>query len=718
MLKKRVNIAVWAVIIFMIFPCVCAKSANLSVFSYSIDSIKRVLPRLSTDSLKYDAYKKLGNFYTVAAPDTALKYYIKSNYYARRTRNPHNVIFAMTLMANAYTRIGDYGSAIDSLKVAVKLGEQIGDKQNCLYSYAHLGHVYSLLGRNEEAGNIFRKADRMINFPKFIAELRKVTHNGKKQLGDVEREAYVVNAVFYKPYSEYFNELGKLDSAKIMIGRIIQICELDHRMYAKHILGYCNLGDYESEAGHYKAALPYYLKSLEVLKTAPPYYYKFTEPEINFYIARCYYHIGDYKMARHILDLRKSENLSAELKFDYYILDAIINIKLGQLQSAMSVLTDLNRNLKDFNNSQLLDIYEVYKNYYRASGDLQKALYYNKKMNDVRDSLFMDNNVESVASKLLLLQYSKKEHELNLSRQNNAIAMEKYKSGKLVQFILIGLFFGIIFLLLIVIKNSKTHKKALKNLGTINAELAKVNTELGNINATKDKFFSIIANDLRTPISETDKALSDLNDRFDQMTDKEKLKSLDDLKDLSYNTFLLLQDLLTWSRSQRGKIEFNPINVNLQMLVQNVMETEASAAVQKEITVENKIPEDAEIFADPGMSLNIIKILFKNAVKYSERGKKVEIGTPTEKTRSGFTAFYVKDEGVGMTAEKVSGLFKVNTNNSTPGTAGEKGTGLGLILTREFLDKNGGEIEVESKPGCGSTFTVFLPEARNEQPEL
>lgn len=693
-----------------------AEKGNFA-FKAVTDSIKSTLKTLKTDSARYDAYKNIGMHLNSEFPAISFKYFKTALFYAQRMKDMDKASFAMSLMANALTKTGDYGAAIDTLKSAIRLSRNSATDAHKIYYYSQLGKDYSILGRNEEAMTMFNKSNSIIQYSQILATLHRFKAEGKSISTHGEGEMFVDYLTMLLNFGEFLNTNGKTDSAKILLSHGLVISDLIND-YAKQTITYFHLAQYAFGHKNYKEAISYLNKCNEVLRTkSPKTYQDFTFPEIYLMIGRCYYELGDFVNAKKALDAHGSALLDKDALLEYRILLSKILIKNGNTGDAYKLMEKIISQKDSLTNIALLDVYSVYKEYYRAKGDYKTSIDYALKMNYIRDSLFMDANVANVASKLLLLQYSQKEHELDLSRKNNSLANDKLKAEQLVQNIFIGLLICFIALLFVVIFNSRHHRRTLERLGIMNSELESVNGKLGETNATKDKFFSIIANDLRTPIGKTKESLLSLYDNYEKMSDGEKLTSLNNLKDLSFNTYLLLQNLLTWSRSQRGKIEFNPANTNLGMLVQNVITTESAAAGAKNITIENTIPDDSAFFGDPNMVMNIIKNIFKNAVKYTNHGGKIEIAPTKDKNRPGFISFFIRDNGVEMPPEKIAGLFKVNTDNTTPGTDGEKGTGLGLILTREFLDKNGGDIIVESEEGRGSRFIIYLPEEKQQEAE-
>jgi len=230
--------------------------------------------------------------------------------------------------------------------------------------------------------------------------------------------------------------------------------------------------------------------------------------------------------------------------------------------------------------------------------------------------------------------------------------------------------------------------------------------ELNEANQTKDKFFSIIAHDLKNPFVTLLGFSEILLSEFKELQSDEVLYFINEMKntaDLSYN---LLQNLLQWSRSQTGRIEFSPSVLNLFNLVkQNILLVNQSAD-KKGILLVNNVPPDLKINADKDMINTIIRNLITNAIKFTKQDGiiSVESGLKNESVE-----ISIKDTGVGMNEETIGKLFRLESTHSSMGTNNEAGTGLGLILCKEFVEKHGGKIVVDSELGKGSTFSFCIP---------
>jgi len=244
-------------------------------------------------------------------------------------------------------------------------------------------------------------------------------------------------------------------------------------------------------------------------------------------------------------------------------------------------------------------------------------------------------------------------------------------------------------------------------------KLEKYNQDLLELNKTKDKFFSIIAHDLRNPFSSmigfSDMLLEDL----DKLSKDEIRESLKIIRSSAKNSFNLLDNLLAWSRLETGHMPFSPNQIVLYEVIEEVINILFSLAYRKKIEINNLVGPDILVYADKNMLETILNNLVMNAIKYTPIGGEINIfaGEIISDTRSkpNYITISVADTGVGMDANTLGMLFAMNKLVSHPGTDKEPGTGLGLLLTREMVEKHGGRIWAESTPGKGSVFSFLIP---------
>ncbi len=232
------------------------------------------------------------------------------------------------------------------------------------------------------------------------------------------------------------------------------------------------------------------------------------------------------------------------------------------------------------------------------------------------------------------------------------------------------------------------------------------NELLQTINSEKDRFFSIIAHDLRAPLSSFVTATQILIDDIKDMSAEELIEIATAMKDDASNVYKLLENLLEWSRLQRGVMDFSPAEFNLAGMISESLSAINDMAMQKEISIEIHIPEQITAYADKHMFETILRNLVSNAIKFTNPGGHIVISARTEQGKP--LKIRVKDDGIGMPDKIKDKLFLINEATSRKGTGGEASSGLGLILIKEFVERHNGTISVESEEGKGSTFEFTL----------
>ncbi len=255
-------------------------------------------------------------------------------------------------------------------------------------------------------------------------------------------------------------------------------------------------------------------------------------------------------------------------------------------------------------------------------------------------------------------------------------------------------------------KIRKQNEELIKLNASLEDKVEQRTKELSIANASKDKFFSIIAHDLKSPFN----ALFGLTDfligSWDEIDETTKLELITDLQHSSKVTYNLLQNLLEWSRSQTGNIKIEAIEFDAAEVIAENVDILEGQADNKQIKIENGVQEKTVCYADVNMISTVFRNIISNALKFTHKKGKIEIGVA--KTPS-HNEFFVKDNGIGMNEDTLSKLFKITEKVKRNGTANEEGTGLGLILCKEFIEQNNGSIRVESTVNEGTSFYVTVP---------
>ncbi len=234
----------------------------------------------------------------------------------------------------------------------------------------------------------------------------------------------------------------------------------------------------------------------------------------------------------------------------------------------------------------------------------------------------------------------------------------------------------------------------------------KTENSLKELIATKDKLFSIIAHDLRSPFNSiigfSELLLEDSNNIL--LEDSEQYIKI--INSAAKNTLILLDNLLNWAKSQTGQLSFNPEKVLFSEVVQEIITLSKSIAKSKNISLEYSSTDHLEVFVDVNMLNTVLRNLISNAIKFTNFGGHIKVSAALKQNQVEIT---ISDNGIGINKEKCAELFSITSNTTTLGTADENGSGLGLVLCKEFIQKNNGDIWVESEENKGSNFIFTLP---------
>lgn len=420
----------------------------------------------------------------------------------------------------------------------------------------------------------------------------------------------------------------------------------------------------------------------------------------NNYDSSQYY----YKLS--IFHLQKGENIP-ETAENYTSL-AELNADFGKMDKAKEYISKSISLLESVPPMyELGNAYNTAIEIYRKINDNDSLVKYLSKMLD-----FERNNAKAQLVKTT--SSIEQEHKLNQKDLENSYLKEQNALKDKTNYLLIFIVVLVVIAGLLLwkqIRNKKEENKVLAEQNKIiresNEKLQIAYHDINELNITKDKFFSIIAHDLKNPLGSFKMMITLMAEAYDDFTEEEIKNFIGMLKESSDNLYSLLENLLDWSRSQRGKIVYSPSNADLYFIVQNTFSLLKSAADNKSINLISHISGNYPLIADTNLLTTIIRNLISNAIKFTPNGGSVQVGVREEDEKG--IVIYVKDNGVGMPDDVKDQLFKLDSNKSTRGTADESGTGLGLILCKEFIEKHGGNIWVDSEMYKGTTFSFNIP---------
>ncbi|MFO7830027.1 MAG: tetratricopeptide repeat-containing sensor histidine kinase [Bacteroidales bacterium] len=468
---------------------------------------------------------------------------------------------------------------------------------------------------------------------------------------------------------------------------------------------YNNLGIVYRYIEKYETAIKYYLESLKIKESLKD---SIGISNTLNNIGVLHFHMHNYDEA---LDYyKKSLELEKKLNNKNGIATSFLNIgEIYSKQNRHNLAFDyFNRSIEIAESIEDMHTLEVnYRCLYdlnKKIGRFENALYYYELYTDLRNQRLSHEAKTEIAELEIQYETKRKQKEIELLNKQN-------QSKRIVIITLSIAFFIFIILIYMLNRQVRAKKKALDLLSAQHKKMTEQSEKLDKLNSTKDKFFSIISHDLKGAIGGFLSQTEFLAEDFIYL---DKADSHDLIKKMNYSSeqlYSLLENLLEWSRTQTGSIKFEPEQFNLKKLTDNVLSLFKIPLQGKEIHAQISIDRKIEVFADINMVSTVLRNLIMNAIKFSYPKSTFKIAVIK---KDQFAVVEVTDQGVGITEANQQKLFNIDQSFSIPGTNREKGTGLGLILCKEFVEKNKGKIWVESEPGKGSSFFFTLKLAQNK----
>jgi len=426
---------------------------------------------------------------------------------------------------------------------------------------------------------------------------------------------------------------------------------------------------------------------------------------------------GDFGKAEKSFLESMQINLSSDnqrsLLFSYLNL-ASLYIQTNHLEKALYYQNKATKLAIKFD--ALPELAECYNNYctiYEKLGQYQKALEYHRKYKETDDRLQSEKILQNMQLTEEKFQLEFKQNELELQKKDNEILTLKLNQSTWLKNFLIGLLISVISLLILFIFHYRSKMQTNTYLSKLNAELSETNQKLINseiklreLNATKDKFFSIISHDLRNPFASLVSFVRIMQRDYDNMNDQEIRELVADMKTTVEKAQDLLENLLVWSKTQTGKVIFHPEEFNLFEAVQENVHLYQSTLNHKQIAVQLFIGNPTSVFGDFNMIKTIIRNLLSNSIKFTNQKGNIIISYEKNHT---YHILRIRDNGMGLKEEAIPLLFVPGGQKSRYGTANEKGSGIGLLICKEFIDRHNGYIHVESTVNEGSTFSIHFP---------
>ncbi len=563
--------------------------------------------------------------------------------------------------------IRQYGTKTDSAKYFRLIGLIYLQKSWYDKSLENLMRAQQLYGESGDSSlqatslmNIGIVHDYMQNSPMSLSYYEKALKYFKHKNDETGMAGCELNmAILLSKEKKYEQAIGNFISASAIYEKT------GNNSYLA--AAYINQGLTYKKMGNYDLAIEYLNKAFAIWEKEDDKYHM------------CYYYMN---MGELMLDIKKTEQAGQYLKQAE---------KLALILGSQDLLAKT---------------YEYMSDYNAARKDFASAYSYLNKSKQINDSILNAETTEKVSQIQYRYEIAKREADNeHLVKQNLDKELQLSKKN-LFLYVLSAILVLIALLVILLVGQNRIKKKINRQLTVKNKLIGQQKDELLKLNASKDKFLSILAHDIKNPLSSI-QGISDLlvND-YDTLSNKEKRVFTQDINTLSVSLFEIINTLLTWSTSQSGMIAFRPKPFLMAELCRKSTRNLQAVAKQKDILLICRTDENLSVMADGNMILSVLHNLISNAIKYSFHGANILLET---QRLDGFAQISVIDSGTGLTPDMQAKLFQYDQHFLNKGTAGETGTGLGLILCKDFVEKNGGTIRVESIVDKGSTFVFTLP---------
>lgn len=633
--------------------------SNLSIAQQKINLLAD-LKKAPNDTSKVRLYSKLGSYYMLAQPDSANYYCGEGLKLAKALKSKYGEALILTQLANV-------NDSHTNFRVAKKYYEEALEIFTSMNDDLSIATVKNGLGVSEGKSGNFSRATNL--FLEALTIFKKLNNtNGVIQsyikLGTVND----LNGNLDKAL-EYFtlaNDLNK-DTTNNAYFTLLN-----------------NFGINAARRGNFERAISFFEKAIKSSKDKPLF--------VDIYLAnlnncmKAYAEMGNKtkSLAYHKLALAKAreiqlpdEEARALYNFATYEVESNPNLAITYLEQALSIQE------KNGGNPDLTaSIYGELSSAYKYANKFQEGYNALEKYYNLKDSFFNINKSRELANMFSDFELKEAKNQVEeLELMNAKRTAER-------NFVIIAIIAVFSIIIILWINRNK---------------LQKLNRQLTETNRVKDKLFSIIGHDLKGPIGNIVQLLELISNK--ELSEEEQEILVQEVKKQTNVTNETLNDLLTWGQAQLKGVIINPIVFNAKEIIQQNLHVLATQASSKQIQIEDNIAEQTQLKADKNQIDFVFRNLISNALKFSNTNSKVEISSSNKNNE---IVFAIKDYGKGISKEQQQQFLQSNIKVSY-GTSGEKGTGLGLLLTKEFIKANNGKIWLESEEGVGTTFYISLP---------
>jgi len=610
---------------------------------------------------------------------------------ARKTDSYAHLAWASYCLGSAKVRLGNFQEAILNFSEDIKTNDSLKNVAGKLGGMQELGDAYLKIGEFANAYQLYFDCYQQKDVVKGYHGELQFTAEYHTNLGKI-----------YHNTQRYQEAIDQYDTAMRLIDQFdfSPTRGIIHNMIGQTRL---SMNDPKRALWHFEQSYHFYQEINSRYNTA------FTQ---NL-IAEVYMSLGKYDTA--VTMLIQAFNTNQETHSQY---GAALNLKNLAMcyfheEKYTEAMDELDAGMpyvgKSGVDNLLLDYYSIYILLCNHAADCDRAKGYYDKFLPL--SKMITSQHTKNLTELLLRSYTN-ELTTRTDLLNQTINLQKLEANhSALQFQRLFLFTVVIVLILLIIGilfffNLKTAKKLQRLVEERTSTIRLHEQKLIEMSKAKDKMYSIIAHDLKSPFNSLMGFSSLLNDEYDDFSEKEKRKFIHFIHHSSEELFALLENLLEWARNSSDGIKYKPVMNDINLIVEHTIQLQEKNAGEKKIALNNYIPEGTFVFADENMLRTIIRNLTSNAIKFTNAGGSISY---LSQEFDSMVRCTVQDTGTGIAPEDIKNLFDADSKIRKKGTANEGGTGLGLLLVKEFVEKNKGKLFVESQPGEGSAFSFELP---------
>lgn len=703
--------------LLLLFLFIGLSFSNFSEAQSKVDSLSKLLSFTKDDEEKAHIYSQLAKEYYYKDLNKLIFYAKKADSLAAIYEIDSTRIKALNDLCYAYINSGNRKKAIECNNKALILSEKTGLKKEMLYTTFFKGYYYYSGGVSDSSLFYLNKAYKgALNIKNAALQLKCLNSIAANYLNQGNYNEALAN--FTKAYNiaDSTNNKKQLTNLSLNIGTTLLYNEDLNRAidYFKKVISlsdstdisiayataYNNLGACYSRMADHEKAISYFEKALPA----------FIKINNRFQIAQAYANLGqsnyllnNIEDANYYLNeavkINRENNLSNQLIVNLIIL-ARLQIMKKEFAKAKESLQEANELSKTYNiNYNKSDLLKAYSYYYSSINKFEKALEYKELELIHRDSVFNESKQKQITELETKFKTQLKEKENDNLKKD--LSLQQLNAAKQTQIRNFLIAFALLVMVLIgILLNRARVKKRSHQI------IKKQKNELEIANKTKDKLFSIIAHDLRSPFN-TIIGFSDfLHSDYDSLNDQERKLQISDIKNASHSAYNLLENLLTWARIQQGNIKVEPEILPLNKLIEASVNNYISSAKLKDIELTYEYNELINVHTDQYSIELILGNLISNAIKFTPLGGSISI---LSETQDDMAIIKVKDSGIGLSDKAAEKIFKKGETYTSTGTNQEKGSGLGLVLCKEFIEMNGGEIWFCNKSQKGACFAFSLP---------